>query len=164
MKRTKALEAVAYHEAGHAVMCWCEGIGLKRVSIVPSKDFTGQVTHDRVFKRSDRPDEHIGLALKGRMERLARVMCAGPIAQRRHRPGSFRKHQAQSDWDLAADLALRLGGSGEIASAYIKLWDVQARAALDLWWRIVEAVALALLDSYELSGERAKRIIRAAMG
>ena len=77
MKRTKALEAIAYHEAGHAVTCWHQHIGLKHLSIVPGEDWTGQIVHDRVFKRYGRPDIAIGLALEARVRLLPRTSSCG---------------------------------------------------------------------------------------
>ena len=161
MRRTKRLEAVAYHEAGHVVMCWCGHIGVKGASIVPDGETAGNVTHDRAFKKSDRPDITITSALADRMERLARVCLAGTIAQRRYNPRSLRRHHAEADWSIAADLALRLGGSGEIASAYVNLWDVQTKQALETWWPVVEAVAADLLDKRELSRDEVEGTIEA---
>ncbi len=45
MKRTKFLEATAYHEAGHAVMAWDEGIKINSISIVPDEKASGRIMH-----------------------------------------------------------------------------------------------------------------------
>ncbi len=39
MRRTKALESTAYHEAGHAVAAQRHGMRTKRLSIVPEPGF-----------------------------------------------------------------------------------------------------------------------------
>ena len=131
--------------------------------IEPDRETAGNVTHDRAFKKSDRPDVTITPALADRMARLARVCLAGAIAQRRYNPRSLRRHHAESDWSIAAELALRLGGSGEIASAYVNLWDVQTKQALGTWWLVVEAVAADLLDKRELSRDEVEGAIEASV-
>ena len=35
MKQTKALESIAYHEAGHAVAAWDCNVRIKALSIIP---------------------------------------------------------------------------------------------------------------------------------
>ena len=45
MKRTKALEAAAYHEAGHALMAWHQGVRVNEISIIPDKNSRGRVLH-----------------------------------------------------------------------------------------------------------------------
>ena len=47
-KRKQALEATAYHEAGHAVAQLFLGLGLKRVTIVPDKE-GGMLGHTRAW-------------------------------------------------------------------------------------------------------------------
>jgi hypothetical protein len=47
MKITKALQATAYHEAGHAVAAWYLGAGVESASIVPDDDTTGRVYYER---------------------------------------------------------------------------------------------------------------------
>jgi ATP-dependent Zn protease len=42
MKVTRALQATAYHEAGHAVAGWYVGIEAKNLSIVPDADSLGR--------------------------------------------------------------------------------------------------------------------------
>ena len=41
MKRTKALESTAIHEAGHAVMAWRLGVRTKTLSIIPGPGTLG---------------------------------------------------------------------------------------------------------------------------
>ena len=43
MKRTKKLEATAYHEAGHDIVGWRLGLRLKSATIVPGDDYDGRV-------------------------------------------------------------------------------------------------------------------------
>ena len=40
--RATALWAIAFHEAGHAVVAWSRGIKVKSATIVPARDFLGQ--------------------------------------------------------------------------------------------------------------------------
>lgn len=50
MKRTKALESTAYHEAGHAVVAWQLGFKAKSVSITPEPGESGRYIHEPYFK------------------------------------------------------------------------------------------------------------------
>ena len=43
MKITKALQSTAYHEAGHAVMAWDQGLKFHHVTIKPHGDSLGHV-------------------------------------------------------------------------------------------------------------------------
>lgn len=44
------LVAVAYHEAGHAVVAWAEGVRLHSATIVPSEGTMGSVTHGNCLR------------------------------------------------------------------------------------------------------------------
>ena len=43
--RTKDARATAYHEAGHAVMAWHEGVRINAVSVMPSPESWGMTDH-----------------------------------------------------------------------------------------------------------------------
>ncbi len=161
MKRTKKLESVAYHEAGHAVVGWHEGLRLDRVTIIPGKEYAGLVEWEGLFKSREDPDLEMTPAMCERMARHARVNLAGIIAQRRYNARSYREHDDFSDRTTVTHLAHSLGGNEEITNAYMRLWDAQTRAVLDLHWSRVEALAEALLEKRELTGDEAVRVMLA---
>ncbi len=76
-----------------------------------------------------------------RVEKLIRVCLGGPIAQRKFNPSGWRKHHGASDFDEAADLALHLEGTGERASALLRLLELQTQDLIEVHWSRVAAVA-----------------------
>ena len=63
---TKALQSTAYHEAGHAVMCWHEGIGIRAISIVRGGGKRGTIKIDTPRKPIQRDIEKIASLVGGR--------------------------------------------------------------------------------------------------
>jgi hypothetical protein len=82
---------------------------------------------------------------KLKAEKAMLIWLAGPAAQRRFRVKSWRSHHGRSDYDSTRDLALRLHGSGELATAYLKWMQAQAQAFVAVNWRFVRAFARGLL-------------------
>ena len=77
MKVTRALQATAYQEAGHAVAGWYVGIEAKNLSIVPDADSLGHYEHApyrTALVDSDSAQE---------VEKAALVSLAGPATVRR---------------------------------------------------------------------------------
>ncbi len=85
MRRTKALEATAYHEAGHAVAAYKVGMKVKRLTIVPSGDALGSHQHHAYFPGVNLEYDSSPRAQR-RAENFALVCFAGPAAQRRFNP------------------------------------------------------------------------------
>ncbi len=156
---TKRLEATAYHEAGHAYAAWNLGFKLHRVTIVPTTDETGSTVHAN-------PLHGIELDVDGsdrarmRAEKAILIALAGPAAQQRYRPRSWRRNHGASDFDWATDLALHLCGDGETATAYLKYLDLVARKMVaGPRWPVIAAVADSLLERGTLSGREVRATI-----
>ncbi len=164
MKRTKAIEALAYHEAGHAVLCWEERVRLKGASIVPDRTSAGRITHSHPLKGIN-PELDSSTHSRVRMEKMVRILLAGTIAQRKFNAKGYRHYHGRQDHERATDLLMHYTGSTEEVEAYINLLYVQTRLALDLpWlWMAVIAVAKALLDKGELTGRETRAIIEQAV-
>src|ERR1700720_2292046 len=115
--KTALYHPTAYHEAGHGVVAYFLGVRLKKITIIPDEDYVGAVLHEKVV-RGLSPDVDISLRNFANMEKLARIASAGDIAQRIHAP---RSHDGASrDRDTVANVAFRLNGSSEAASAWIE--------------------------------------------
>ncbi len=164
MKRTKAIEATAYHEAGHAVLCWKERVRLKGASIIPDRTSAGRIAHSHPLKGIN-PEFDTSTHSRVRMEKEVRILLAGTIAQRKFSPKGYRHYHGGQDHEWATDLLMHYTGSDEEVEAYINLLHVQTRQALDLpWvWTAVIAVAEALLDKGELTGRETRAIIEQAV-
>lgn len=143
-RRTKTLMATAYHEAGHAVVAWHEGVRVQWATIIPGEGFSGRVKHANLFKGVN-PEVDTSLRVRARVEKSARIAIAGRVAQQRACPGSRTGDGA--DAQHAFDVLSHLCGSTEETGAYWSLLTIQTRQTLarpDVW-PIVKAVAAALL-------------------
>lgn len=147
-----------HHEAGHAVAAWRLGLKVRRVTIVPGADYDGFAEHDSPL-RGIRLDLDDSDRARMRAEKAIMVCLAGTIAQRRFAPRSVRVWHGEGDRDLAADLALRLNGSGEAATAYLRWLDLRTADLIEATWDSVQSLANALLEVKTLNG----RAARAAM-
>jgi len=161
--RMKIAPSVAYHEAGHAALAIYLRIGLKRVSVIPGNDYSG--TCDPVRQPSLTTADH-GQSdyLTKRVEKCMMVALAGAEAQRKFAPTSVRHYQARGDIKAVFELAFRLCGSSEEASALVKLLQIRTRNILgvDYVWRGVKALAKQLLKQREIKGTNARVIIESA--
>jgi hypothetical protein len=80
-------------------------------------------------------------------------LFAGPIAQRKFQPTSFRRRHAQADYDQIAELGMRVTGTGEIATAFARWLEPETKAAVALNWKAINRVAAALVEHRTLDGE-----------
>ncbi len=142
---TTDLEAVAYHEAGHAVMYVLYGIRFNYVTIEPDDKYLGRV-HGQL-KPWYRPDIDNSHYVNHHTEAQIIGFLAGPIAE-----GMFTDEDPVemnvivdgSDTDRATELALRMKGDGDAASEYLDELYKHAEEVVDTYWNLIEAVAKAL--------------------
>lgn len=151
-------KATAYHEAGHAVAAHHCGVRVRTTTIEAQGDTSGQVEHTNPihgiridFDKSDRT--------RLRVERLIIVCLAGPSAQTKFHSLSWRHWHGHSDHEKATDLAMSMCGSPEQADAFIKWLEMRATDLVELHWREIEAVAMALIAKSKISGSLIHKII-----
>lgn len=150
--RARSRQATAYHEAGHAVAAWKLGYRPISASVVAAEGSVGEVWHENPFSGVNLEFDGTDLA-RSRVERAIMIRLAGPIAQKRYRPTSWRRGQGGADYAVAADLALRVCGSGEVASAFLKWLDLRAKALIEDHWPAVERLAAALIKHGTMNQE-----------
>jgi hypothetical protein len=98
-------EATAYHEAGHVVVTHALGYKPKSVTIVPTRDAHGIMHYPN-------PLRGIQLDIDGSdrarllAEQVIKICYAGPLAQQRYRPRSWRRYHGASYFDMATDLGV----------------------------------------------------------
>lgn len=148
------LRSVAYHEAGHAVVCVVLRHAFDYVTIIPDGDSLGRVVTYR------RKGAHESLcwgdprALRW-AERDFIVRTAGGIAQE---AATGRGAESDSDHQGIIDFVL-CGPDGEARSLYAE-YQARARRILEAHWDAVEGVAEALLALRRLSAREARNIVR----
>ena len=158
--KPKTLEATAYHEAGHAVAAYHlrVGIGRSGVSILPNEDWHGFVHVLKGF--SGEPDIELTAKMRLGAEKRAIVLFAGEAAQRRFRPTSVRSYHAETDRTHAVDLMSYFVASDRELDAYLKWLQIRAEDFVEspVNWKMIEAVAKALMDRKRLTGGEVKGI------
>lgn len=156
-----SLEATAYHEAGHAIAAWRKKIAIKDVSIVGGEGFDGRVRY-----KNPRGIFDLGAADQGKVrlktEALIAVSLAGPLAQRKFAPRTVRGWHGQGDYEKASELALRLQGSGDLATAYLRWMEISTAAMIEANWHNITALATALLGRGVVAGDEVMNILMAA--
>jgi hypothetical protein len=151
-------EATAYHEAGHTVAAWRLGVKIRRASIIPTIGRHGVVEHESPLREIHLDIDNSDRA-RMRTEKEIIICLAGPDAQRQFRPSSWRGWHGQSDYDTAADLALRLQGDGERATEYLKWVGFQSRWLIKNNWNLVTMFADELLRVNTIDRNRVAKIL-----
>lgn len=133
-------------------MCFLEGVGLRRVTIIPDAESKGSASHANPLQNAAL-DLEATARDRWRMEKLVRISLAGAIAERRFNPRSHWRLGSESDLHSALDLLSYFTGSNREIEAYLALLSVQTEEILAAAfnWAAVKAVAAALI---ELSHER----------
>lgn len=173
MKKTHR-EAVAYHEAGHAVVAFWLWLRPRHASIIPKEGSEGHVLERMLGKRTRLQIEFADRFHTSRLQAEKRVMVAmaGVLAQRRFNPRSVRRYHGQSDREAVVEflsqyapwrtgkLSVRGPNGKKVTvrqwqdmSSHEKLLSDWTKDLLDLRWYSVEAVAKALLEKKQLSYE-----------
>ena len=153
-----ALEATAYHEAGHMVAACHLGLRIRSATIAPGDGYSGMVRHESPLRGIHLEFDDSDKA-RTKADRAALICLAGPAAQRRFRPRSWRSYHGHSDHALAVDLALQFnGGDEELAGAYLRWLELRADRLVADNWPLVSAFAGRLLESGTLNSREAKAI------
>jgi hypothetical protein len=175
------ISATAFHEAGHAVVCYLNGEPVGTVSIIPVGDLGGH------FTSGERPEKKVTLP-RIDYEALAECMLAGEAAEVISGVDSAPdwENSGRTDWFQAhAYLFKRLGlpfndkrpAVEEIPEAFQLLGEFETelvqlyfdflfrRASLRLkhHWSLVEAVAIALTERKELNAEEFSDVVSKAL-
>jgi hypothetical protein len=151
------ITSAAYHEAGHAVVCYFQRIEVRRVSVVSDdiEEHLGITHHGGAPKRVTRDASDY---TRMKVERYV-VMCfAGQLSQAKLRD----KHPEwgmEGDDRNAIEITLQMFGNEEIAGAFRHYCWCLSRALVTQYWRLIEAVAAALLQRKTLSGPEVEEII-----
>ena len=160
-------EDVAYHEAGHAVAHWRHDYDrpVDKVTVKPGEGYLGRVESTlppQVMAAIDRGEEWTA-EVDGLIGREVIATLAGPAAEARHR-GRENPAGAGSDHRTVMGFAYRCGMEGDLAAAFFEYRNLRARQLVEVNWKLIEAVAAALLERETLSGDECWAVIREAWG
>lgn len=150
--------ALAYHEAGHAVMGWRLGRRFRAISIVPSMGSGGRVCFDEPLGRDTDPAHK-----KTSVGTAVMIYVAGPLAawslERR-----FRTVHGLVDLTRAEQLIRQNTSSTKVQQTCLtqlkeRAWNILAEEDC---WRAVVSLADALARYRKLTGKTARAIIETA--
>ena len=159
MNPTKKLQSVAYHEAGHAVAAWRLRLKINSVTIRGTDDYAGLTSHSNPLRGIDIEVDASDRA-RCRVENAIMVCMAGPVAQKKFNPTGFRRWHAESDWDHAGDLLIRIApATVRGGTAYWTLLEERTKGLIGVNWVEVQTLAEALLESETLKRPEIRRII-----
>lgn len=167
MSRKKAAPtpATAHHEAEHTVAAWLFGYGsvIEKVSALADEDFLGVFKGGSPLSSMD-PEWDGAPEVIAALENEVVILNCGSIAQRRFNPRSWREHHGGKDRADAVSLVGRLGGSIEHEEALHVQLHQRAEALISAHWVEVKALARALIEHGELSGDEVTEVLEVATG
>lgn len=151
----RELLATAYHEAGHVVVAWSQGIRVHSASIVPSEGTDGRFTFTHLLARSQL-DSSRSDAERLKAERHVRVSLAGHLAQHRFDRKSVRDWHAEQDRHDSVNLLSHFVASDRELNAWLRLLEIQTEQILKLRWPFVRALARDLMHRKQMSGNEVR--------
>lgn len=150
----------AYHEAGHAVAAWVQGLEVQYISIVPDEDASGSVVwkNELVGKKLDLLAGREWEDAKRYVGKLVIALKAGPAAQRRFSPCSWEPWQDHFDNEAITGYAFETFADDD-AVEWLRALDTAVDAILHQHWAKVEALAYQLLERRTMRGREIHEFI-----
>lgn len=158
-RRTKKLEAMAHHEAGHAVTAYLQDVPITEISIISDDD---SEEHCKYADSSDFSDTEWDKSLEARAAFEGRAICsfAGGHAEKIF-TGRWNRIGMASDSRNAAEFILRMSGSPEELETYGAWLRSRTDALLEnpTNWAAVTILANDLLDADRIGAGKVRRIL-----
>ena len=144
-------EAVAYHEAGHAIVAWRRHLRLLEVTIEPTRIYSGRVRFAKLFREHELETSNAD-RLRIKVEDFALMCLAGPAAQRKYNPRSIGLAW-HGDHEQAQKILRDYTGSDneEYLRTYYKLIAIRARDFVACNWKWIDMLARELLARRNMS-------------
>ena len=153
-------QRAAFHEAGHAITAWLEGVAVVKVTVIPEEGNMGHVLTKHGVPLETDSGESFVLKCWAHI----RVNFGGLCAEYLFCPNQHTSDGARGDHAHAADLASALeGGSTERAGALLHLLYLQARDQLSAHEDIVKRLAARLMADRELNAVEFKSFMTDAL-
>ena len=156
------IQRTAYHEAGHAVLAYFLGVGLKRVSIVRDEDSRDHL-HGGEYGDDTEYTEHMrAFAEEAFWLRMAIMRYAGTEAERRL-ARRWRNTGAENDYKWAAIALEKITMDWPSRRALYFYARRRTRLLVENYWPEIEAVARALIERKQLGVEEVRRMLRGSV-
>lgn len=110
-------EAIAYHEAGHAIACLALGFKFKYVTVIENKE-SNSLGHVLLEKLKFHSDFDISDKTRLKVEKYIAICLAGPIAERKFTGGS-NDIAASKDYEMSFLLAANIFGPTHLINAFM---------------------------------------------
>jgi len=160
----------AYHEAGHAVVAYDQGVRVHGISIVPDEGRMGHIAIDTLLLNRLAPTFGYNKGARNRftMERHVMVLQGGHAAV--HRLDTARKEIAQtvngegSDINIAMSLVKAFAAGDTEAEKYYQWLDARTEGILGnpMRWFQVKVLVEALLEQEQLGARKVRMVIKEA--
>lgn len=162
MTKKPAIEDTAYHEAGHVIAHFVQGLTIDNVSIVAADDYFGIC-----YSPPPMLYETTGARERRQVARASIVASyAGYEAEQMLNPNAPDYH-GRDDYENAFELSREFGVlprrcsfvGDEFHMAYLRRLQGEARSLVRKNWDKVQAIAQALIKNNSLSREEAESIL-----
>ena len=158
-KRKTALQRTAFHEAGHAAMCFAQERKFHHVTIV-AEEAEGSLGHILYAKlKSVQADKGNDWKTRKSLENVILCSLAGPAAEAIY-AGRRNWRGARGDLRSMTNAATGITFDAEEASAFVSWLWIRANNIVRARWRMVEILAAALLERETLSYKEAQTVLR----
>jgi Peptidase family M41 len=158
-------EAIAYHEAGHAVMSFKLKRAVLRVSIVPDDDGNlGHVLNSTMPSLYSDTYSLNDATFQTNVIRAILISYAGPLAEERS-AGKPNTDGAAGDRAKIVDLALHVLPEENERDLFLRWLEARARNLISSPpnWVQIQGLATALLSTPSMSGSKAKAVCKGAI-
>jgi hypothetical protein len=160
----------AYHEAGHAVVAYDQGVRVHGISIVPDEGRMGHIAIDTLLLNRLAPTFQYNKGARNRftMERHVMVLQGGHAAVYRLDPTKKELSETVngegSDQNIAMSLVKAFASGDLEAEKYYQWLDARTEGILanPMRWFQVQALAEALLEDEQLGARKVRMIIKGA--
>ncbi len=157
----KTRQAIAFHEAGHAIIASITRLRLKKISIFPDEDTCdgflsspslceGFLSSQSLCAASIRKHRGREVTARRRGEKIIMLALAGPAAQLRHAPRSKisgpGRRFIELDYDFARRAVRRINISEKAAEAHAMCLNAHVEHLVTIWWPFIGETAAKLLE------------------
>jgi len=147
------IESVAYHEAGHAIMCLQVGLKFNNVTVMPKEESLGNVKLSKINIANHRLSDR---RFRSEAEKYIQVALSGPITEQLFSQNDNYILGSSNDFQQCFSVALSIFGPIEVAEAYVNFLATHTKSVFLITsdekpefterWDEVKILSQALID------------------